>query len=184
MRREVQGSLKNIKHSQIKKTTRGYFDNVFEEEAHDIIHEKMHGYFAEYMNLIPEHAKKRIFDSEVQWYVLQKYPRMDAIGMVILYQKILDNWIEDTIISQFRKSMKNHTFENITLRNILKKKYTLSFGRFYEWIQDPGAEEFQTLTTWLHSEFAYIADRIFSQDFVTLIASIMERDIFSLKRHQ
>lgn len=71
---------------------------------------------------------------------------MDALPIIIAYQKIFDTWIEQQLIAPWRnqkiqrtmKSTHSHPMSynldqiEIDIANIRNKKYTLSIGRFYQ----------------------------------------------------
>jgi hypothetical protein len=70
---------------------------------------------------------------------------MDALPIIIAYQKILDAWIEETLIAPWRNEIQNSKFKiqnsyfqkeasilEKDLQNILTKNYTLSIGRLYQ----------------------------------------------------
>ena len=58
MRREVRGSLDQIQRLQVQKQTRGYFDNVFEEEGREMIDRNIEQYFSEQGVILPDEVKK------------------------------------------------------------------------------------------------------------------------------
>ena len=63
---------------------------------------------------------------------------MDALPIVLAYQKILDAWIEEKLIAGYRTEMqdtrvgKSIHSTDADIANILTKNYTLSTGRLYQ----------------------------------------------------
>lgn len=80
----------------------------------------------------PKYTLERLIDAEIYWNTLQKYPHMDALPIILAYQKIFDAWIEEKLIIPFRIAQKNiqYSHQNLSLdidiQNITLKKYTLS----------------------------------------------------------
>lgn len=137
MRREVESSIAHIQRSRLKKSTRSHFANVFEEEGIEIITRKVMDEFGESLQYAPKHTLERLIDAEIYWHTLQNYPTLDALPIVLSYQKILDAWIEEKLIAPFRKSTKNIPLTATSaidrdIENIITKKYTLSIGRLYQ----------------------------------------------------
>ena len=145
MQREVSASLRIIQEKKNQKKTRKHLSNVFEEEGVDIIIRKITGIFGDALSRAPEYTLERLIDADIYWQTLQKYPTMDGLPIVLSYQKILDSYIEDTLIYPFRKSnlniavqkIKEHTmvsyqqqqeYEQIEkdIDNVLTRGYTLS----------------------------------------------------------
>lgn len=86
----------------------------------------------------PKYTLERLIDAEIYWNTLQKYPQMDALPIILAYQKIFDAWIEEKLIIPFRITHKNIEYSrqntplDIDIQNIISKKYSLSIGRFYQ----------------------------------------------------
>jgi hypothetical protein len=50
----------------------------------------------------PRYTLERLIDAEIYWNTLQQYPQMDALPIIIAYQKILDAWIEERLVAPWR----------------------------------------------------------------------------------
>ncbi|MFZ2255997.1 MAG: hypothetical protein WAW59_01705 [Patescibacteria group bacterium] len=50
----------------------------------------------------PRYTLERLVDAEIYWNTLQQYPQMDALPIIIAYQKILDAWIEERLVAPWR----------------------------------------------------------------------------------
>jgi hypothetical protein len=55
----------------------------------------------------PKYTTERLIDAEIYWQTLQRYPQMDALPIILAYQKILDAWIEESLIAGYRTQMQN-----------------------------------------------------------------------------
>lgn len=160
MRREVVTSIDRIQKEQSKKTTRKSLQNMFESEWIDILTKHILDQFDDSLENAPKYTIERLIDAEIYWQTLQRYPQMDALPIVLAYQKILDAWIEEKLIAGFRHrewsktergdpGIKNKDFFIMSgllrssqwrelealerdLENILTKNYTLSIGRLYQ----------------------------------------------------
>jgi hypothetical protein len=120
---------------------------------------------------------------------------MDALPIVLAYQKIFDAWIEERLISPWRENERggHTTLISIPLEkdltNILTKKYTLSIGRLYqilEMIREDNVSGIflgKLLSYW-EKEIPDIFNIIISSEFFLLFSEIMTREIFSKKRHE
>ena len=99
MQREVVGSLHKIREESFKKRQRKHFENEFQAEEIDIITRKILDQFGSKLDSAPKYTLERLIDAEIYWSTLQKYPTMDGLPIILAYQKILDAWIEDVLIS-------------------------------------------------------------------------------------
>lgn len=106
MRREVASSIKKVREDKLKKDQRKYFENAFESESLDIFTRDIISLFGESLDRAPKYTLERLIDAEIYWFTLQKYPQMDALPVVLAYQKILDAWIEESLIMPWRESEK------------------------------------------------------------------------------
>lgn len=78
---------------ELAKNTRRRFENFFEREVIEVMKQDIRRRFR--TDTMPKYTLERMLDAEVFWYMLQKYPFMDGIPLVLSYQKILDNWLEE-----------------------------------------------------------------------------------------
>ena len=106
MRREVQSAIATVGRASVKKDTRKHFENIFEEESIEIITRRIIQTFGSMLDHAPKYTLERLIDGEIYWETLQRYPHMDALPIVLAYQKILDAWIEERLISPWRESEK------------------------------------------------------------------------------
>ena len=82
----------------MKKGTRKHFENIFEEEGVEIITKRILDTFGNLLDHAPKYTLERLIDAEIYWETLQRYPHMDALPIILAYQKILDAWIEEVLI--------------------------------------------------------------------------------------
>lgn len=138
IRREVQDSISKVQSEQSKKVTRKALSNMFEAEWLDILTRRILDQFDDSLEKSPKYTLERLIDAEIYWNTLQRYPQMDALPIIIAYQKILDAWIEEKMIAWYRMSMKHTKIwqpihsTDIDISNIIHKWYTLSIGRLYQ----------------------------------------------------
>ena len=160
MRREVASSIGRIEREKSTKSTRKSLANMFESEWLDILTKRILDQFDDSLENAPKYTIERLIDAEIYWQTLQRYPQMDALPIVLAYQKILDTWIEESLIAPWRVSFspekgrpRGVTQKGISysvthpnppfsgrgwyllerdLQNILTKWYTLSIGRLYQ----------------------------------------------------
>lgn len=102
MQREVASSVKKIREESLSKNQRKHFENTFESERLDMITRDIMEKYGDMLDHAPKYTLERLIDAEIYWYTLQKYPTMDALPIVLAYQKILDAWIEERLISPWR----------------------------------------------------------------------------------
>ena len=124
---------------------------------------------------------------------MQKYSHLDGIAVSIVYQKILDEWIEAVIISGWRKSVKEYTyiehgFLEKDLFRLISERHTLSLGRFYSLIEDfrsslPKVGLVFSIETYLQKKLPEIDEIIISDTFFQNIEKLVQMEIFGKKRH-
>lgn len=103
MRREVQHAIASVGRDSLRRHTRKHFENMFETEGIDIMTARIMQTFGDVLDTAPDHTLERLIDAEIYYETLQRYPHMDALPIVLAYQKIIDAWIEETIITDFRR---------------------------------------------------------------------------------
>ena len=201
MRREVQSAIISVKKGTVKKGTRKHFSNIFEEEGIEIITKRILDQFGPVLDHAPQYTLERLIDAEIYWETLQRYPHMDALPIVLAYQKILDAWIEERLISLWRDSekwkVKSKKYEELhvsplerDLENIITKKYTLSIGRLYQIVEmirkDSISREgyCSNLVDFWKSQDPALLKVLISDDFFFSFSQLMDREIFSKKRHE
>ena len=201
MRREVQSAIMWVKKGTVKKSTRKHFSNIFEEEGIEIITKRILDQFDSVLDHAPQYTLERLIDAEIYWETLQRYPHMDALPIVLAYQKILDAWIEERLIGPWRESekwkVKSEKHESPyasslgkDLENIITKKYTLSIGRLYqiiEMIRDNSYEWggfLSNLIEFWKVHDSSLLDILISDHFFVPLSELMKREIFSKKRHE
>lgn len=98
MRREVQSAISSVRRAEIKKDTRKHFENTFEQDGVEMITQRIIDTFGDALSRAPKYTLERLIDAEIYWETLQRYPHMDALPVVLAYQKILDAWIEESLV--------------------------------------------------------------------------------------
>ncbi len=120
---------------------------------------------------------------------------MDALPIVLAYQKILDAWIEEKLIAGFRTKMQHTRNGNPILStdtdiaNILTKNYTLSIGRLYQLLSlvrdgvdlSPMTE---SLISYWQKEIPNTLSTLISDKCFAPFSDLIELEVFSRKRHE
>lgn len=203
MRREIQASISKIQKEQSKKWTRIAIGNMFESEWLDILTRRILSQFDTSLNSAPKYTLERLIDAEIYWNTLQRYPQMDALPIILAYQKIFDAWIEQTLIAPWRNqkihwtlkfihsSPVSHSMDGIEsdIANIRNKKYTLSIGRLYqiilcirEW--NPLYGNLWNLIDFWREQNTQLVDILISDAFFLPFRELMDREVFTRKRHE
>ncbi len=120
---------------------------------------------------------------------------MDALPIVLAYQKILDAWIEEKLIAGFRTQIQYRVVGTLShstdtdINNIIHKNYTLSVGRLYQLLSlvrdgvqlSPMTE---TLITYWQKEIPNTLAVLISDGCYIPFSRLIELEIFSRKRHE
>ena len=195
MRREVATSIDRIQKEKSIKTTRKSLANMFESEWLDILTKRILDQFDDSLANAPKYTIERLIDAEIYWQTLQRYPQMDALPIVLAYQKILDAWIEEKLIAGFRTKMQHTRNGNPILStdtdiaNILTKNYTLSIGRLYQLLSlvrdgvdlSPMTE---SLISYWQKEIPNTLSTLISDKCFAPFSDLIELEVFSRKRHE
>ncbi len=195
MRREVATSIGRIQKEKSTKITRKSLANIFESEWLDILTKRILDQFDNSLNKAPKYTTERLIDAEIYWQTLQRYPQMDALPIILAYQKILDAWIEERLIAGYRIKTQNtkigHAIHSTDadIANILTKNYTLSIGRLYQLISlvrdgvqlSPMTE---SLITYWQKEIPNTLAVLLSDECFIPFRDLIDLEVFSRKRHE
>ena len=195
MRREVASSIGRIERDKSTKSTRKSLANMFESEWLDILTKRILDQFDDSLTNAPKYTIERLIDAEIYWQTLQRYPQMDALPIILAYQKILDAWIEESLIAPYRTKMQNtkigHAIHSTDtdIANILTKWYTLSIGRLYQLLSlvrdgiklSPMTE---SLISYWQSEIPNTLDTLISDTCFVPFSDLIALEVFSRKRHE
>ena len=194
MQREVKNARHHIEKEKQKKTTRKHFSNIFEEEGIDIITKNIYQNFWSSFQNAPPYTLERLIDAEIHWKTLQTHPYMDGFVVVALYQKILDDWLEEAIVKKFRSSFNksnlsllSHEHIDEDIRKVLDKNYRLSVGRFYQILATQKSSTKKMTYTYEFLSFYRSLESteygINSSKILGLVWKIVELWVFGSKRH-
>lgn len=197
MRREVEESIHKISKRKVTRMTETGRDDFLRENQEAIIGKRIADYFGDLLLLnAPKETLEYLVSSEISFYNLSKNPSLDGLSVISSYHKILDVWVEQMIVNQFRKFAQkkgaivlrvNDPMEK-ALHSVITKKYILSLGRLFgllrmirngEKLHDFG----QTFSQYL-DKYQDIHDMLLSDRFFLLFEKIVESDVFGGKRHQ
>jgi hypothetical protein len=195
MRREVANSIDRIDREKSTRSTRKSLTNMFESEWLDILTKRILAQFDDSLSNAPKYTIERLIDAEIYWQTLQRYPQMDALPIVLAYQKILDAWIEDRLIVPYRTKMQHikigHAIHSTDadITNIIQKWYTLSIGRLYQLLSlirdgvdiSPMTE---SLIAYWQKEIANTLAVLISDECFVPFSDLIALEVFSRKRHE
>ncbi len=195
MRREVASSIDRIDRDKSTKSTRKSLANMLESEWLDILTKRILDQFDDSLANAPKYTTERLIDAEIYWQTLQRYPQMDALPIVLAYQKILDAWIEERLVTGYRTKMQHikigHTIHSTDadIANIIQKWYTLSIGRLYQLLcllrdgVDLSPITSSLISYW-QSEIPTTLDTLISDTCFVPFSDLIALEVFSRKRHE
>ena len=192
--REIQWGILRTRKEQECKRTRKHFTNILEEDNLAILRQHVTATFGSHIeNIALPYTLDRLVDAEILWKTLQTHPHMDAFAVVALYQKILDDWVEEFLAKQFRSFF----YQNIPhlnavikvdedIKRVIEKKYRLSLGRLYQILDSRklDVKEYtysRFLVSFLKSEEQF--SFLFSSEFLLPFGNLVNSWLFSEKRH-
>lgn len=197
MRREVESSVHKISKRKVTQMTETGRDDFLRENQEVIIGKRIADYFGDILLLnAPKETIEYLVSSEISFYNLGKNPSLDGLSVISSYHKILDVWVEQMIVNQFRKYAQkkwatilrvNDPLEK-SLHSVVTKKFILSLGRLFgllrmirngEKLYDFG----QTFAQYL-DKYPDLRDMLLSDKFFLLFEKVIESDVFGGKRHQ
>jgi hypothetical protein len=195
MRREIATSIDRIQKEKSKKSTRKSLANMFESEWLDILTTRILSQFDDSLENAPKYTIERLIDAEIYWQTLQRYPQMDALPIVLAYQKILDAWIEETLIAPYRTKMQHikigHAIHSTDadITNIIQKWYTLSIGRLYQLLclSHDGVDLSPmtgSLVSYWKKEIPNTFRILISPECFVPFSDLIALEVFSRKRHE
>lgn len=197
MRREVESSVHKISKQKVTQMTELGRDDFLRENQEVIIGKRITDYFGDLLLLnAPKETIEYLVSSEISFYNLGKNPSLDGLSVISSYHKILDVWVEQMIVNQFRKyaQKKGATILRVNdplekaLYLVITKKFILSLGRLFgllrmirnkEKLYDFG----QTFAQYL-DKYPDLRDILLSDKFFFLFEKVIESDVFGGKRHQ
>lgn len=197
MRREVEESVHKISKRKVTKMTETGRDDFLRENQEAIIGKRIADYFGDLLLLnAPKETIEYLVSSEISFYNLAKNPSLDGFSVIGSYHKILDVWVEQMIVNQFRKfaQKKGATVLRVndpmekSLHSVVTKKFILSLGRLFgllrmirngEKLYDFG----QTFSDYL-AKYPDLRNTLLSDRFFLLFERVIESDVFGGKRHQ
>jgi hypothetical protein len=197
MRREVESSVHKISKRKVTSMSETGRDDFLRENQEAIILKRIQDYFGDLLLLnAPKETIEYLISSEISFYNLSKNPSLDGFSVIGSYHKILDVWVEQMIVNQFRKFVQkkgttvlrvNDPMEK-ALHSVVTKKFIFSLGRLYgllkmirdgEKLHDFGQAFAQYLDKYPDIRSILLSDRFF-----LLFEKIIESDVFGGKRHQ
>lgn len=198
MRREIKGAISHVQELSLKKKHRSDLHLFLENEGLDIITKRVLGEFSEVLDAAPKYTLERLIDAEIYWSTLQKYATMDGLPIILAYQKILDAWIEEVLIRDWRivakKTLTSSQYEHESLErdlwSVFSKNYTLSIGRLYQLLEifrtdKENLWEIQKhLFTYWEEKYPKLLAFLLWDDFFTEFQKLIDSEVFAKKRHE
>lgn len=160
------------------------------------IEQKIFSFFwPEALSHFPSNWVDNIISAEIIYKHLLKGENLDGIGVIIWYQKVLDEMIELYITKWFRKfiSKKKTTTAHIntplekSLRLIVEKKYIFSLGRLYQSLKIIHSKNEES---WYLKEFssflksrAFLEKSLLESSFLLQLEALINLHAVTEKRH-
>lgn len=195
MRRQVQEATHLIERHEQRKENRRHFENLLEEDLIDTLQRRMEGYFWWSLDHAPAYTRERLMDAEIYWITLQKHPTIDAFPVIASYQKILDAFFEEMVTREFRARYRGLHIPHVDrwleqdISLIISKDYTLSLGRWYQFITSVHHGEAlgyfsSLLAEYIKKEKPHLADILFAPEFIERFETLINMEVFGRKRHE
>ncbi len=195
MGRQIHESVRTIQIERSRKASRKKFENLLETDITDSISDRIDGYFWSSIEHAPVYTRERLLDSEIYWMTLQKHPTVDAFPIVASYQKILDAFFEEHITAWFRSKYSTSWSNELPMKwlemdiaSLLRKNYTLSLGRWYQFLKNIRQNEsnnyYSLLLAWfIQKEYLDFFSILLSDNFYCRFEALIEMEVFGRKRH-
>lgn len=197
MRRQVEESVHKISKRKVTSMTETGRDEFLRENQEAIISKRIQDYFGDLLLLnAPKETIEYLVSSEISFYNLGKNPSLDGLSVISSYHKILDIWVEQMIVNQFRKyaQKKGATVLRVndpmekSLHSVVTKKFILSLGRLYGLLQmirnGEKLYDFGQVFSQYLDKYPDLRNMLLSDDFFLLFGKVIESDVFGGKRHQ
>lgn len=196
MKREVDAQIVSIGKKRILKDS--FTQNAFliGDEMEEIITEKILLFFSD-VSLIDISADfiTHLSQSEIQYYFLIHGHKIAPLSITIWYQKVLEELIENIIISDFRRFAKKQDSIKWTLLDgletslslVIEKWYSLSIWRLYHLLslikKDMVILPHQKLFLQYLEKSPFLKKTLLKKKFLLQLETVVESEIFSGKRH-
>jgi hypothetical protein len=193
MMRQVAESRLQIDRAKVRISGRHYFSSQFEIDLLQNTDQIFDQYFWNLLDRAPRFTRDRLYDAEIYWNTLQKYSHVDALSIILAYQKILDSYFEKfTDIFHSMKNKNFHTMENSGIEHdifqVIDKQYSLSLGRWYQLLSLVRAKKVT------HPIILFFLEQVethFPENIAQLTADavflpfeqLIQMEVFSHKRH-
>lgn len=196
MQRQIHESLRSIQHERSIKDSRNRFENLLESDLVDMLSSRIESYFWNRLISAPRYTPERLMDSEIYWLTLQKHPTIDAFPVIASYQKILDAFFEEKITKSFAYTYRNNLTSSFIekwiesdISNILAREYTLSLGRWYQFLSAIRKDDIlgyyaMLLQKYLQQERGELYDILLSDAFFLPFEKLIFSEVFGKKRHE
>ncbi len=194
MQRQIHESVRHIEYEKNTKDARKKFENLLESDLIETLSQRIENYFAWRLLEAPLYTAERLMDSEIYWITLQKHPTIDAFPVIASYQKILDAFFEESITMPFRMQYREGWLHNqekwleSDIANIVNRGYTLSLGRWYQFLLSVRSENIswdmsELLVHYLQLHESELLSLLLSDAFFLRFETLIEMGIFGSKRH-
>jgi len=194
--KQIWKKLEIIRKNKIFRNTINNKENFIIKNIEDIVKKQINTFFSDILAInIPNKVIENIINSEVNYYNLKKWQKIDGLSIIIWYHKVIDLLIEDFIIKEYRyfinKNSKNIKIINDPLEKslnlVVKKWYSLSIGRLYNVIDDINSKNnlkwyTQAFVDFLE-EYSYLKKILLEKDFILKLKKIVDSWWLWIKRH-
>ncbi len=167
-----------------------------EKEIDEQVNQEILSFFADIpLSNIPEKLIEHLSQSELQYYLMQKWYHLDPLSVAIWYQKSIESLVEDCITRFFRSygskqkisaSKQSDALDN-SLQMVIDKWYTLSIGRLFHILSliedDMELTGYKKVFYDFLDTYVFIKNTLRDPEFFIQLRSVVESEVFSSKRH-
>ncbi len=194
--KQIWKKLEIIRKNKIFKNTINNKENFIIKNIEDIIKKQINTFFSDILAInIPNKVVENIINSEVNYYNLKKWQKIDGLSIIIWYHKVIDLLVEDFITKEYRYFVNKYN-KNIKIINnplekslnlVVKKWYSLSIGRLYNLIDNINSKDNLKWYTKIFAnfleEYNYLKKILLEKDFILKLKKIVDSWWLWIKRH-
>lgn len=196
MEKEVKLQVHKIAKRKVSRMTHDSKTSFLNDHIEEMIWNKIVSYFSDLLLLnAPSWTVESITASEIAYFNIQQNPKIDWLGVISSYHKVLDLFIESFLTKDFRKYALKNKYNTLKVNDPLEKAlyfvvtkwYILSVWRFYALIKmirnnetlHPFARAFSNFL----DKNIDLKDQVLSDDFYEKMTTLNESEVLWSKRH-
>lgn len=196
MEREVKSHTHRIAKQKTSKLTQSIKEDFFSENFEEVIASRINWYFWDLLLLnAPKWTIEAITSAEISFYNMMKNPTVDWFAVISAYHKVLDLFVENFVINNFRKfaKKKNCTILRVndhlekSLNLVVNSKYIISVWRLY-WLLKLIKEDQKLYDYWkcfkdYLDKYNELKNILLSDDIFNKLTYLNKSEVLSSKRH-